>query len=124
MAPATSEVSPLEVETATPYLLQQLARKYLVRATFMHGNYDGKGNDLVSSPLVFDVHMGLHFWDRISVSNSAKTYIAEVIVVAEVNSISVCLMDIGSGIPFISSLEMRQMKSSLYPAAKANQSIA
>lgn len=90
----------------------------------MHGNYDGKGNDLVSSPLVFDVHMGLHFWDRISVSNSAKTYIAEVIVVAEVNCISVCLMDIGSGIPFISSLEMRQMKSSLYPAAKANQSIA
>lgn len=73
VAPATSEVSPLEVETATPYLLQQ---------------------------------------------------IAEVIVVAEVNSISVCLMDIGSGIPFISSLEMRQMKSSLYPAAKANQSIA
>lgn len=90
----------------------------------MHGNYDGKGNDLVSSPLVFDVYMGLHFWERISVNNTTKTYIAEMIVVAEVNSISVCLMDIGNGTPFISSLEMRQMKSSLYPAAMTNQSIA
>uniref|UniRef100_A0A0E0II67 Protein kinase domain-containing protein n=1 Tax=Oryza nivara TaxID=4536 RepID=A0A0E0II67_ORYNI len=98
--------------------------KYLVRAMFMHGNYDGKGNDLVSSPLVFDVYMGLHFWERISVNNTTKTYIAEMIVVAEVNSISVCLMDIGNGTPFISSLEMRQMKSSLYPAAMTNQSIA
>uniref|UniRef100_A0A0E0ERB4 Protein kinase domain-containing protein n=1 Tax=Oryza meridionalis TaxID=40149 RepID=A0A0E0ERB4_9ORYZ len=98
--------------------------KYLVRAMFMHGNYNGKGNDLVSSPLVFDVYMGLYFWDRISVNNSAKTYIAEVIVVAKANSISVCLIDIGDGTPFISSLEMRLMKSSLYPAAMANQSIA
>ncbi|XP_052168679.1 senescence-induced receptor-like serine/threonine-protein kinase [Oryza glaberrima] len=98
--------------------------KYLVRAMFMHGNYDGKGNDLVSSPLVFDVYMGLHFWERISVNNTTKTYIAEMIIVAEVNSISVCLMDIGNGTPFISSLEMRQMKSSLYPAAMTNQSIA
>uniref|UniRef100_A0A0E0B1X2 Protein kinase domain-containing protein n=1 Tax=Oryza glumipatula TaxID=40148 RepID=A0A0E0B1X2_9ORYZ len=98
--------------------------KYLVRAMFMHGNYNGKGNDLVSSPLVFDVYMGLYFWDRISVNNSAKTYIAEVIVVAKANSISVCLIDIGDGTPIISSLEMRLMKSSLYPAAMANQSIA
>ena len=90
----------------------------------MHGNYDGKGNDLVSSPLVFDVYLGLYFWDRISVSNSAKTHISEVIMVAMVNSISVCLMDIGSGTPFISSLEMRLMKSLLYPAATSNQSIA
>ncbi|XP_052168680.1 senescence-induced receptor-like serine/threonine-protein kinase [Oryza glaberrima] len=99
-------------------------QKYLVRATFMHGNYDGKGNDLVSSPLTFDVYLGLHFWDRVSINNTAKTYIAEVIVVAEVNSISVCLMDIGNGTSFISSLEMRQMKSSLYPVAMTNQSIA
>uniref|UniRef100_A0A0E0QQ97 Protein kinase domain-containing protein n=1 Tax=Oryza rufipogon TaxID=4529 RepID=A0A0E0QQ97_ORYRU len=98
--------------------------KYLVRETFMHGNYDGKGHDLVRSPLAFDVHMGLHFWDRISVDETAKTYSTEVIVVAKVNSISVCLMDIGSGTPFISSLEMRPIKTSLYPAAMDNQSIA
>uniref|UniRef100_A0A0D9XCT7 Protein kinase domain-containing protein n=1 Tax=Leersia perrieri TaxID=77586 RepID=A0A0D9XCT7_9ORYZ len=91
---------------------------------FMHGNYDGTEHNLVRSPLVFDVYMGLHFWDRISVNNKAKTYIAEVIVVAEVNSISVCLMDIGKGTPFVSSLEMRPMKSSLYPASMRNQSIA
>uniref|UniRef100_J3MWT2 Malectin-like domain-containing protein n=1 Tax=Oryza brachyantha TaxID=4533 RepID=J3MWT2_ORYBR len=90
----------------------------------MHGNYDGKGHGLVSSPLTFDISMGLYFWDRISVSDTAKTYVAEVILVAEVNSISVCLMDISNGTPFISSLEMRLIKSSLYPAAMANQSIA
>lgn len=98
--------------------------KYLVRATFMHGNYDGKRHDLVRSPLAFDLYMGLHFWGRVSVNSVDMTYTAEVIAVAVVNSISVCLIDIGNGTPFISSVEMSQMKSSLYPAAMTNQSIA
>uniref|UniRef100_A0A8I6YG72 non-specific serine/threonine protein kinase n=1 Tax=Hordeum vulgare subsp. vulgare TaxID=112509 RepID=A0A8I6YG72_HORVV len=98
--------------------------KYLVRAIFMHGNYDGKERDLVRSPLVFDVYMGLHFWDRISVSSSTMNYVAEAIIVAEASSVSVCLIDIGRGTPFVSSMEMRKMKSSLYPAAMYNQSIA
>ncbi|XP_044384929.1 senescence-induced receptor-like serine/threonine-protein kinase [Triticum aestivum] len=98
--------------------------KYLVRATFLHGNYDGKERDLVRLPLVFDLYMGLHFWDRISVSSTTTMYVAEAIFVAEVSSISVCLIDIGSGTAFVSSLEMRQMKSSLYPVALQNQSIA
>lgn len=98
--------------------------KYLVRATFVHGNYDGKERDLVRSPPAFDLYMGLHFWDRISVSSTTTMYVAEAIVVAEVSSISVCLIHIGSGTAFVSSLEMRKMKSSLYPAAMHNQSIA
>ncbi|XP_073355169.1 senescence-induced receptor-like serine/threonine-protein kinase, partial [Aegilops tauschii subsp. strangulata] len=98
--------------------------KYLVRATFMHGNYDGKERDLIRSPLVFDVYMGLHFWDRIYVNSSTTIYVAEAIIVAAVSSVSVCLIDIGRGTPFLSSMEMRKMKSSLYPAAMHNQSIA
>ncbi|VAI31795.1 unnamed protein product [Triticum turgidum subsp. durum] len=98
--------------------------KYLVRVTFLHGNYDGKERDLVRSPLMFDLYMGLHFWDRISVSSTTTMYVAEAIFVAEVSSISVCLIDIHSGTAFVSSLEMRQMKSSLYPVAMQNQSIA
>lgn len=99
-------------------------RKYLLRGTFMHGNYDGKNQNLIRSPVIFDIYLGLDFWNRISITNETLTYVSEVIVVAVVNSISVCLIDIGNGAPFISSLEMRPMKDSLYPAAMTNQSIA
>uniref|UniRef100_A0ACD5XRB7 Uncharacterized protein n=1 Tax=Avena sativa TaxID=4498 RepID=A0ACD5XRB7_AVESA len=68
--------------------------------------------------------MGLHFWDRISITSMTEIYSAEAIVVAEVGFVSVCLIGIGSGTPFVSSLEMRQMKSSLYPAVMQNQSLA
>ncbi|KAF2915814.1 hypothetical protein DAI22_09g068100 [Oryza sativa Japonica Group] len=87
---------------------------------FMHGNYDNKGQDLVSSPVTFDIRIGLNFWNRLNIINATMTYTSEAIVVAIVNSVSVCLVDNGEGTPFISSLEMRPMKSSNYPAATPN----
>lgn len=86
----------------------------------MHGNYDNKGQDLVSSPVTFDIRIGLNFWNRLNIINATMTYTSEAIVVAIVNSVSVCLVDNGEGTPFISSLEMRPMKSSNYPAATPN----
>uniref|UniRef100_A0A0E0M0A3 non-specific serine/threonine protein kinase n=1 Tax=Oryza punctata TaxID=4537 RepID=A0A0E0M0A3_ORYPU len=95
-------------------------QKYLIRGMFMHGNYDNKGQNLVSSPVIFDIRIGLNFWNRLNITNATMTYTSEAIVVAIVNSVSVCLVDNGEGTPFISSLEMRPMKSSNYPAATPN----
>ncbi|GLT72855.1 hypothetical protein SLA2020_447540 [Shorea laevis] len=33
--------------------------KYLIRATFLHGNYDGTGNNLPQ----FDLYLGANIWD-------------------------------------------------------------
>ncbi|KAF0915204.1 hypothetical protein E2562_034161, partial [Oryza meyeriana var. granulata] len=95
-------------------------QKYLIRGMFMHGNYDNKSQNLVSSPLLFDIRIGLNFWNRLNITSATMTYTSEAIVVAIVNSVSVCLIDNGKGTPFISLLELRPMKSSNYPAATLN----
>uniref|UniRef100_J3MWS6 Malectin-like domain-containing protein n=1 Tax=Oryza brachyantha TaxID=4533 RepID=J3MWS6_ORYBR len=96
-------------------------QKYLIRGTFMHGNYDNKGQNLVNSPLLFEIRIGLNFWNQVNVTSATMTYTSEAIILATVNSVSVCLIDNDKGTPFISSLEMRPMKSSNYPAVTPNQ---
>jgi hypothetical protein len=45
----------------------------------------------------------------------------EAILVAPDDFVQVCLVNTGSGTPFISALELRPLKSSLYPQANATQ---
>uniref|UniRef100_A0A0E0QQ90 Malectin-like domain-containing protein n=1 Tax=Oryza rufipogon TaxID=4529 RepID=A0A0E0QQ90_ORYRU len=101
--------------------------KYLVRAWFMHGDYDGGGGSLASTPVRFDLYIGLAFWFEMTVSDAATTYAFEAITVAGAggssSSLSVCLVDTGHGTPFVSSLEVRPMSSDMYPDAVANQSL-
>uniref|UniRef100_A0A0E0ERA0 Protein kinase domain-containing protein n=1 Tax=Oryza meridionalis TaxID=40149 RepID=A0A0E0ERA0_9ORYZ len=101
--------------------------KYLVRAWFMHGDYDGGGGSLASTPVRFDLYIGLAFWFEMTVSDAATTYAFEAITVAAAggssSSLSVCLVDTGHGTPFVSSLEVRPMSSDMYPDAVANQSL-
>ncbi|XP_078168529.1 putative leucine-rich repeat receptor-like protein kinase At2g19210 [Carex rostrata] len=93
--------------------------KYLVRATFMYGNYDG----LNKGP-IFDLHIGVNFWRTVNTSDPEKLVIAEVMFVTPVDYIQVCLVNTSRGTPFISSLDLRPMKSSLYPSANSNQSLS
>ncbi|KAJ4768531.1 Leucine-rich repeat protein kinase family protein [Rhynchospora pubera] len=93
--------------------------KYLVRATFLYGNYDG-----LNKGVIFDLHIGVNYWKTVNISDPGKTTIAEVMFVAPVDYIQVCLVNTGSGTPFISSLDLRPMKSSLYPSANSSQSLA
>ncbi|KAJ4821269.1 Leucine-rich repeat protein kinase family protein [Rhynchospora pubera] len=93
--------------------------KYLMRATFMYGNYDGYSKDVI-----FDLHIGVNYWKTIKISDPENVTIAEVIFVAPVDYIQVCLVNTGLGTPFISSLDLRPMKSSLYPAANSSQALA
>lgn len=88
--------------------------KYLIRAIFFYGNYDGKYQ--TNTEFLFDLHIGVNFWRTVNITNAGLAYEYEAITTALADFISVCLVNKGSGTPFISSLEMRPLKSILYPA--------
>ena len=85
------------------------SNKYLIRAYFMYGDYDSKN----STP-EFDLYMGVNRWRTISFSDATDAYTVEIIIVATINFISVCLVNTGSGAPFISGLDLRPLNSSMY----------
>ncbi|XP_065035311.1 probable LRR receptor-like serine/threonine-protein kinase At4g29180 [Musa acuminata AAA Group] len=98
--------------------------RYLVRASFVHGNYDGQafGNS-VAPPLLFDLYVGVNLWRRINITKASTLYEAEIITLAPSDSLSICLANIGSGTPFISLLELRHIDNHL-AYQDANQSAA
>ncbi|XP_041001952.1 putative leucine-rich repeat receptor-like serine/threonine-protein kinase At2g19230 [Juglans microcarpa x Juglans regia] len=85
--------------------------KYLIRARFAYGNYDGKDKGPV-----FDLYLGVNKWR--TVDNTDNSYY-EIIHVASRDYIDVCLVNIGQGVPFISALELRHLDSSIYQIQSA-----
>ncbi|XP_062155806.1 LRR receptor-like serine/threonine-protein kinase IOS1 isoform X2 [Alnus glutinosa] len=83
--------------------------KYLIRGTFLHGNYDGQGN----LPQ-FDLYLGADTWETVKVVNSSISVIKELIHVPSLNYIHVCLVNTGLGTPFISAIELRPLKNTTY----------
>lgn len=83
--------------------------KYLIRATFVHGNYDGK-NEVPE----FDVYMGPNKWVTVQTKNVTTIWYREIIHVPTVNYIDVCLVNTGFGTPFISVLELRPLMNVPY----------
>ncbi|RWR78184.1 putative LRR receptor-like serine/threonine-protein kinase [Cinnamomum micranthum f. kanehirae] len=95
------------------------SNKYLIRAHFMYGNYDGKN----ITP-EFDLYMGVNLWRTISFSDETYGgYTIEIIIVASMNFISVCLVNTGHGTPFISALELRPLKNFMYGVVNETQSL-
>ncbi|KAF8725793.1 hypothetical protein HU200_020352 [Digitaria exilis] len=96
--------------------------KYLIRAEFKYGNYDG-----LDKPPSFDLYAGVNFWSTVNVSNPSLypdgVVSLEAIVVVPDDSVQVCLVNTGSGTPFISSLELRPLKNSLYPQVNETQGL-
>ncbi|XP_065015608.1 putative leucine-rich repeat receptor-like serine/threonine-protein kinase At2g19230 isoform X1 [Musa acuminata AAA Group] len=88
----------------------QRGNKYLIRAGFLYGNYDGRNH----IPR-FDIYIGVNHWDSFKFSNPAFVYGTETMIVASADFISVCLVNTGDGTPFISSLELRPL-TGLYSA--------
>ncbi|XP_020869840.1 probable LRR receptor-like serine/threonine-protein kinase At1g05700 isoform X3 [Arabidopsis lyrata subsp. lyrata] len=82
--------------------VQGKGRKYLIRASFMYGNYDGE-ND---SP-EFDLFLGGNIWDTVLLSNESSIVSKEVVYLSQSENIFVCLGNKGKGTPFISTLELR-----------------
>ncbi|KAM0857575.1 hypothetical protein ACQ4PT_048381 [Festuca glaucescens] len=92
--------------------------KYLVRAAFGYGDYD-KLNRLPT----FDLYFGVNYWTTVTIVNSSTAYLFEIIVVSPADFLQICLVNIESGTPFISGLDLRSLTSDLYPEANVTQSL-
>ncbi|XP_068652676.1 putative leucine-rich repeat receptor-like serine/threonine-protein kinase At2g19230 [Aristolochia californica] len=95
----------------------QKRSKYFVRASFMYVDYDKQ-----KAP-EFDLYVGINLWTRVSLANASLPFWTEIVLVATMNFIPVCLVSTGSGEPFISAVEARLLKDSMYEAATHNQSL-
>ncbi|KAL0891222.1 hypothetical protein Bca101_015205 [Brassica carinata] len=82
---------------------------YLIRATFMYGNYDGK-----KALPEFDLYVNVNFWSTVTFRNASENVIREILTFAESETVYVCLVNKGKGTPFISALELRPTNSSIY----------
>lgn len=83
--------------------------KYLIRATFLYGDYDGQ-NKLPQ----FDLYLGPNMWDSVKVKNVSLSMSKELIHMPTLNYIQVCLVNTGSGTPFISAIELRPLPNTTY----------
>ncbi|KAK3411655.1 hypothetical protein EUGRSUZ_I00392 [Eucalyptus grandis] len=81
--------------------------KYLIRALFCYGNYDGKNQ----APL-FDLYIDVNYWATVGASSAI---VEEIIYVPKADDIRVCLVKTGNGVPFISALELRALDDDVYP---------
>ncbi|XP_068303430.1 LRR receptor-like serine/threonine-protein kinase IOS1 [Pyrus communis] len=83
--------------------------KYLIRAAFLYGNYDG-----LNKPPKFDLVIGASYWDSVAFTDASLITIKEVVHIPTLDYITVCLLNKGTGTPFISSLEFRPLKNTTY----------
>jgi len=84
---------------------------YLIRGTFLYGNYDG----LNQSPS-FDLHIGASKWTSVNIVGVTDTVMPEIIHVLTQKRLQVCLVKTGKTTPFISSLELRPLINNIYIA--------
>ncbi|XP_030972959.1 LRR receptor-like serine/threonine-protein kinase IOS1 [Quercus lobata] len=83
--------------------------KYLIRGTFLYGNYDGQ-----SKLPQFDIHLGVNMWDTVNITNVTIPVFKELIHVPSQTNLQVCLVNTGLGMPFISAIELRPLSNKTY----------
>ncbi|KAI5555558.1 hypothetical protein BDE02_19G090000 [Populus trichocarpa] len=85
-------------------------QNYYVRAFFYYGNYDSK-----NQTQMFDLYLGVNRWATvdINVEDMFTTY-SDIIHYSVTDTIYVCLVNTGSGVPFINGLDLRFMNDSPY----------
>ncbi|XP_059645558.1 LOW QUALITY PROTEIN: putative leucine-rich repeat receptor-like serine/threonine-protein kinase At2g19230 [Cornus florida] len=93
--------------TLTPE--QGRGNKYLIRASFLYGNYDAK-----SEPPQFHLYIGADFWDTVTLEDQTTVVRKEIIHVLLTDYTYICLVNNGLGTPFISVLELRPLNNSMY----------
>ncbi|KAJ4802270.1 Leucine-rich repeat protein kinase family protein [Rhynchospora pubera] len=82
--------------------------RYLVRATFLHGNFDR--NSVYPK---FNLSLGATYWDTITITDVTTPVTTEMVVLAQSPFLSVCLLA-SSSVRFISTIELRQFIGSMY----------
>lgn len=85
---------------------------YLIRATFMYGNYDS----LFELP-TFDLHLGAETWSQIRIQGDSIVETREIIHNLSSDYVHVCLIRTGTTKPFISALELRPLINTNYSTA-------
>ncbi|CAM8973276.1 unnamed protein product [Rhodiola kirilowii] len=99
------------------YTLNVMLRtRYLVRATFLYGNFEDKN----VFPK-FDVSVGPTHWSTVVISDANTIEVIELIFLATERTESVCLYNGNTGQPFISTLELRKFNGSAYHTDFENQ---
>jgi hypothetical protein len=92
------------------YTLNVISRtRYLLRATFLYGNFDN-----YNVYPKFDISLEATHWSTIVISDAGTIEVRELIFLALSPTISVCLSNATTGQPFISTLELRQFNGSVY----------
>ncbi|CAB4302988.1 unnamed protein product [Prunus armeniaca] len=81
--------------------------KYLIRASFLYGNYDGQ-NKFAE----FELHLGPNLWDYVKFGEYGVDF--ELIHIPSRNYMHICLVNTGSGVPFISTIEIRPLLNETY----------
>lgn len=95
--------------------------RYLIRAGFCYGNYDG-----LSSPPTFDLHVDGKKWSTVKTSLSGEPIYHEVMYKTRGSGhISLCVVQVkNGGVPFISSIEAVPLEAAfpLYPEMESSYS--
>ncbi|KAI4368459.1 hypothetical protein MLD38_017015 [Melastoma candidum] len=84
-------------------------RRYLVRATFRYGDL---GTEETFPK--FQLYLDTTKWTTVAVYDAGRVYVEEMIIRASSGSVDVCLCCATTGVPFISSLELRPLNLSIY----------
>ncbi|KAE9621399.1 putative transferase [Lupinus albus] len=83
--------------------------KYLIRANFYYGNYDG-----LNKVPIFDLYIGVNPWHTMVFPNASLMTVVEIIHTPSLDFIHLCLVNKYQGTPFISSIELRPLENSTY----------
>ncbi|CAO2181585.1 unnamed protein product [Urochloa humidicola] len=84
--------------------------RYLVRATFLYGNFDRSNGGVFPE---FDLYLGPTRWSTIVIYEESRVVSREAVVLAAGPALSVCLLG-STGPAFLSTLELRPLNGSLY----------
>ncbi|KAF8041866.1 hypothetical protein BT93_A0457 [Corymbia citriodora subsp. variegata] len=82
-------------------------RTYYIRASFWHGNYDGRDQ----TP-IFDLYIDVNYWSTVNYNVDYGG--EEIMYVSKEDNIQVCLVNTGTGVPYISALELRALDDDIY----------
>jgi hypothetical protein len=86
-------------------------QNYYVRAFFRYGNYDSKNQTQIK----FDLYIGVNYWATVEETFENKYWINyDIIHYSVTDTIYVCLVNTGFGVPFISGLDLLFMNDSSY----------
>ncbi|XP_022144106.1 LRR receptor-like serine/threonine-protein kinase IOS1 isoform X2 [Momordica charantia] len=92
--------------------------KYLIRASFLYGNYDGL--DLLPK---FDLYVGSSLWETVNITDKGMDVFKDLIHMTSLNEVHMCLINTGNGVPFISALEFRPLLNITYQRKSGSLSL-